>query len=599
MKNDIKTLTDREHILLRPAMYIGATDLTKSEEYILEEGKIQLTQIEYVPGLIKIINELIDNSVDVAIKSNFKSSNQIDVKIDSKTVTVKDNGTGIPVKKMGDGRFMPLVAWNTAKSGSNFDDDENRTQIGMNGVGSYATNCFSTKFIGKTDDGKKSYQVTFKDNASSFTEKVSNSKKQGTEVKFYPDLERFNLTEIDETHTKVIEQRLINLSMSFPEIRFRLNGKRVDSGSFRKFAEMFGSEPTILETDNYRYAFLYNSEDDFRHFSYVNGLKIPEGGTHIDAVVEPVVQNIRERLQRRYKDIKPADVRNKLLVLAFLKDMPNTKFNSQSKEKITNSRAEVNAYLGDIDIDKLSNTIYRNKTIVDGITEIYKIKEEYRKRQEMKSLSKVKKIKSDNYFPAINKRKYLFICEGFSAFQGISPIFERDEIGYFMLKGKPLNVITNTHQRFIANKELSELYQIIQNEGYEKIVFATDADYDQTSIISLCVGFIWKMLPDYKDIVHRLRTPVIVISKNNTPVRWTYNIGESLPPKSGERSQYMKGLGSWDVSELREIIEVDGFDNMVEKLEFDNDEVLMEWLGKDSEPRKKYILENEFSIADA
>lgn len=599
MKNEIKTLTDREHYLLRPAMYIGAVDLTKSEEYILEDNKVQLQEIEYVPGLTKIINEIIDNSVDVAIKTNFKSSNQIDIKIDKDSVTIKDNGTGIPVRKMEDGNYMPFAAWGTARSGSNFDDDENRTQLGMNGVGSFATNCFSKKFIGKTDDGNKSYQITFKDNAETFTEKLGESKKQGTEVKFYPDLERFGLKEIDETHIKVIEQRLINLSMSFPEIRFRLNDKRVNSGTFKKFAEMFGETPVILETENYKYAFLYNTEDDFRQFSYVNGLRIPNGGMHINAVVEPVVQGIREKLIRRYKDIKPADIRNKLLVLAFLKDMPNPKFNSQMKEEITNSRAEINNFLGDIDLDKLTNAVHRNKPIIDGITEVYKIKEEFRKRQEMKSLKNVRKIKSDKYLPAIKNKKYLALVEGQSALGGILEPLGREEIGYYVLKGKPLNTITATHQKFMANKELSELFQVIQNEGYEYIVTATDSDLDGISIVSLLAGFIWKMLPEYKDKFARLNTPVKIISKNDIPVRWTYDIQENLEPKRGEVFNYMKGLGSFDTHELNEIIRVDGLDKMIEPFDFDSDKVLLEWLDKDSEPRKKYILENEFDIASA
>lgn len=412
MSNEFKTLTDREHILLRPAMYIGAVDLTKTQEYVLEDNKMNLQEISYVPGLIKIINEVIDNSVDVAIKTKFEYSNKIDIKIDSVSVSVKDNGTGIPIKKMQDGKYIPLAAWGSAKSGSNFSDDANRTQIGMNGVGSYATNCFSKKFIGRTDDGKNSYEVQFENNASMHKEKLGSSKQPGTEVQFYPDLERFGIKEIDSTHIKVIEQRLINLSMSFPEVTFKLNGKKINSGSFKKFAEMFGDDPVILETEKYRYAILYNTEDDFRHFSYVNGLKIPEGGTHIEAVIEPVVSGVREKLQKKYKDIKPADIRNKLLVIAFLKDLPNPKFNSQTKEKITNSRSELVAYLGNIDLVKLTNMVLKNKPIIDGITEIYRIKEEFKKRQDLKSLNKVKKIKSDKYISALKRKKYLMLVEG-------------------------------------------------------------------------------------------------------------------------------------------------------------------------------------------
>lgn len=182
---------------------------------------------------------------------------------------------------------------------------------------------------------------------------------------------------------------------------------------------------------------------------------------------------------------------------------------------------------------------------------------------------------------------------------GILPALGREEIGYYTLKGKPLNVITQTHQKFIANKELSELYQIIQNEGYEQIVTATDSDLDQQSIKSLLAGFIWKMLPEYKDKFYQFNTPVKVIVKGESPVRWTYSLNEELTPKKGEQFNYMKGLGSWDSDELQEVIKKDGFDTMVQRIEFDeeSDKVLLEWLDKDSEPRKKYILANNFSIA--
>jgi DNA topoisomerase-2 len=232
----LQKLDDRTHILKRPTMYIGAVDLTSSNEYILTDNdKIEYQEIKIVPGFIKTINEIIDNSVDVAIKTNFKSSNEISIKMTDEFIEVQDNGTGIPVIKNSDGNYLAELAWGHARAGSNFDDDKNRTQIGMNGVGSFATNCFSTKFIGKTDDGKKCYTITFKDNAKTFTDKETESSgKTGVTVKFYPDLEKFGLKTIDETHMNVIKQRLINLSMTFPGITFKFNGKKININSFKK-----------------------------------------------------------------------------------------------------------------------------------------------------------------------------------------------------------------------------------------------------------------------------------------------------------------------------------------------------------------------------
>lgn len=595
----IKKLSEREHILQRPTMYIGAVNKTLVNEYILENDKIEYKEVEYIPALIKIINEIIDNSVDVAIKTNFKSSNEISIKMEKESITVQDNGTGIPVQKNSDGHYLPELCWGHARAGSNFEDDKNRTQIGMNGVGSYATNCFSNKFIGKTDDGKNSYTITFKDNAETFTEKVTNSSgKTGTSVTFYPDLERFGLKEIDENHFNIIKQRLINLSMTFPEITFKFNSKKININSFKKYISLFNDNSEIYETTEYKFAILPNDTDDFRQFSYVNGLKIPDGGTHIDYIVNNIVNPIREKLVKKYSGIKPADIKNKLMVVAFLKNVKNTKFNSQTKEKITNSVSEISNYYGNIDFIKLTNKILKTPEIIDPITEVYKIKEELKKRQELKGLDKtVKKIKSEKYLPSIDIKKYLLLVEGESAFGGLSPVLGRKECGYYILKGKPLNAYSATQSKFVANKELSELYKIVQNENYDYIIYATDQDLDGFHIRGLLTGFFTKYLPEWKGRIGMLQTPVIGITKKDKLHRWVYSLDEDIKLNSGEVSNYYKGLGSWDIEDLKHVVQQDGIYKMIEIIDFDNEQIIDDWLGDDSEPRKKYILENNFSIA--
>lgn len=596
----LQKLDDRTHILKRPTMYIGAVDLTSSNEYILTDNdKIECQEIKIVPGFIKTINEIIDNSVDVAIKTNFKSSNEISIKMTDEFIEVQDNGTGIPVIKNSDGNYLAELAWGHARAGSNFDDDKNRTQIGMNGVGSFATNCFSTKFIGKTDDGKKCYTITFKDNAKTFTDKETESSgKTGVTVKFYPDLEKFGLKTIDETHMNVIKQRLINLSMTFPGITFKFNGKKININSFKKYVSLFNENFEIYETEDYKFAILPNESDDFKQFSYVNGLKIPDGGTHIDHIVFNVVTPIREKLIKKYSGIKPADIKNKIMVIAFLKNVKNTKFNSQTKEKITNSASEISSYFGDIDFVKITNKIIKTSAIIDPITEVYKIKEELKKRQELKSLDKVvKKIKSDKYYSAIEKKKYLFLVEGESALGGLMPVLGRKECGFYCLKGKPLNAYSAEQKKFTENKELTELYKIIQNESYDYIVKATDQDLDGFHIRGLLTGFFVKYLPELKGKIGMLQTPVIGIVKNDKLVNWHYSLNDEINLKSGEKSDYKKGLGSWDIEDLKHVIKTDGIEKMIEIIEFDDDTIIDEWLGNDSEPRKKYILENNFTIA--
>lgn len=594
----IRKMSDRDHVLQRPAMYIGAVDPTKTSEYLLEDGKVVFKEIEVVPGLLKIINEIIDNSVDVAIKTNFESCNQISVKMGGDHVEVQDNGTGIPVKKNPDGHYFAELAWGHARAGSNFDDDENRTQMGMNGVGSYATNCFSEKFVGVTDDGVNRYTISFKDNADSFTETVGKSTgRTGVKVKFWPDFFRFGVSGIDETHMAVIQQRLINLSMSFPKIIFKFNGKKINVNTFRKYVSLFSSESEVYETEDYKIAILPNPEDDFRHFSYVNGLKIPDGGTHIDAVTTHVVTRLRDRLARRYKTIKPGDIKNKIMVVVFMKNFKNPKFNSQAKEKITNGAAEITRYFGDIPYDSLVDRIYKNKAIIDPITEVYRIKEEFKKRQELKELKKSsKKIRSEKYLPSIGKRKYLMLVEGESAFGGLSPVLGRKECGYYILRGKPLNAYTAPQAKFTNNKELSELYKIIQNEGYEYVVFANDADLDGMHIAGLLLGFFHRYLPELKGRVGRLLTPVKYTYKKGVPVNWVYSLDESLKVKKGEEFNYMKGLGSWPVEDLKYVLDADGLGKMIQMFDFNDEEIMDEWLGNNSEYRKKYILDNDFDI---
>jgi len=594
---EIKKLSDRDHLLLRSAMYLGSSTLSPSMEYILEDNKIEYKEVQYVPALIKIINEIIDNSIDVAIKTNFKYSNNISVKIESNKITVQDNGTGIPIKKSGE-YYMPLLAFGHARAGSNFDDDS-RTQIGMNGVGSFATNVFSKKFIAETDDGKKHYKVTFKDNAASYTESITESTKKGTKVIFYPDLERFNLTEIGTSHILIINQRLLNLSMSFPDITFKFNNIKINSSSFKKFINMFNQSHVEYEANNFRFAVLPNESDDFKHYTYVNGLKIPDGGSHIDIIMYNIVQGLREKLSRKYKNIKPADIKNKLMLVEFMQNFPNPKFNSQSKEKITNAAKEINSFYGDIPYTAIVNKILKTPAIIDNITEIYRLKQELQKRKDLNNLDKKHKIKSDKYTKPVGSCDVLMICEGDSALGGILPGLGRKGIGYYTLKGKPLNAYNTTHAKFKANKELTELYQIVKNEGYNKICIASDADLDGNAIAGLIIAFFKVYLIDYLEAgkLYRLNTPVGISKKGKKVIDWVYNIQDIRNLKGDVK--YIKGLGSWTPDQLKQVMQKDSINNMLMQFNYskNDDDAIDDWYSSNkSDVRKEKIINNSFDI---
>ena len=414
MKEIYKKKTSREHILERPNMYIGASNVVEVEDYCLVNDKIQRTSVKCVPGLLKIINEIIDNSVDIAIKTNFEGCNSVSVKITDDTVVVEDNGPGIPVSKNPEGEYIPFVCWGYAMSGSNFDNDENRTHLGMNGVGSYCTNVWSTEFTGISDDSKNRYTVKFKNNALDYKETVSNSVSKGVTVKFKPDLKRFGIEKIDQTHKDLIYQRLLNLSISFPLIQFKFNNKAIKTKNFKSYVSSFADEGSfeVFQGDNFSFAVIPSPSDEFQQFSYLNGLNIKDGGTHIDVIANNIVSLLRDSLSKKYKTIKPADIKNKLMIVGVFKNFANPKFNSQTKEKLTNSVSEVNQYFGDIDYQSLSKKILKNSNIISPIIEVFKIKEELKNRQELKTLNKAKKIKDEHYLPALKESKYIFIVEG-------------------------------------------------------------------------------------------------------------------------------------------------------------------------------------------
>jgi len=331
---------------------------------------------------------------------------------------------------------------------------------------------------------------------------------------------------------------------------------------------------------------------------FINGLNVFNGGTPMNWVADNIVSRIYEKLSKKFKSITKGDIKSKLFIVSIFNGMYNPRFADQIKSQCVNTFTDFKSQIDLPDFEKLVTKILKTPEIIDPITEIYKIKEELKKRQDLKSLNKtVKKIKSEKYLPSIGKKKYLALVEGESAFGGLSPVLGRKEIGYYILKGKPLNAYSADQSKFTSNKELSELYKIIQNENYEYIIYATDQDLDGMHIRGLLTGFFLKYIPELKGRIGMLQTPVIGVKKNNKLVRWYYNIEDDVKVNPGETSKYYKGLGSHKEADLKEIVAKDGLEKMIDMLEFDNDNIIDDWLGDNTEKRKDYILANDFSIA--
>ena len=617
---EFKVLDDRQHVLERPSMYIGGVSLVNQDQWIVDQetGKFKYETLHVVPGLLKIINEIIDNSIDVAIDTNFKAATKIQVKIDNASVTVIDNGIGIPVKRLDncdDERLLPEIAWTTLRSGTSFGDD--REKIGANGLGSVAANIFSKVFIATSDDGKKQQTIKCYDNMSEIKagKAKPSSGKSGVEVYFEPDLNRFGLSEIDQTHQNLVYQRLFNLAISFPKIKFSFNGKQI-SISEKKFASMFSENALVESSDNTTICVFPNEYDEFKFYAQLNGLNTFLGGSHIDYIANEITSRIRDKLVKKYKTLRPGDIKNKMGLAVVLTGFKNPEFNSQSKEELKNAWSDISKHIaGKIDFDVFAKKLLKCDAFIDPIVETFKIKEEFKARQELKQAKKVK-VKSDKYMSPIGEHKYLFLCEGQSAQSSLCSCLGRDGCGYYACRGLPINCLDNSMQKIAANQEFKDVMNILglditkdaENKtiDFDKIVIATDQDLDGIHLGSMLIGWFRKFAPNLfnEGRICKLQTPLIIVKDKKDNIKEyffdldSFKKWEKVSHNSQLKVFYQKGLGSIERSDMNWLMSNNG--GMEQFLyQFHADENGFEnvdlWLTGDSEQRKdklrKYTLD--------
>lgn len=469
MSDEFKILSDRDHMLMRPDMYIGS---------INEEGVTMICNFEYktlkvVPGLLKIINEIIDNSVDEAIRTNFKHANQINVNIEEDklhgewSISVEDNGRGIPSVKY-DGIYQAEAAWTRAKSGTSFTD--NRTTIGMNGVGSFATNCFSKEFIGKSSDGKKEITVYCKDSCDP-TKIIVNERnktgKTGTSIEFRPNLDLFKVNTISDAHLDVIEDRLINLSICYPNIKFKFNNKAVNPGTLNSIAKKFDDSALAFTFDQTKIIVGPAGDDsEFRFLSYINGLNLKNGGVHIDYLVGQIASELQPQIKKKWKiDVMPNQIKQHLLFASWADGFNNPKFDSQSKERLTNSVAEVKDFFKDVDCSKIAKKILATDAIITPMVEAILYKKQLAdNRAANAALKKTAKKKIAKHLVATHQNpemRVLHIAEGESAMSSLITCRDSKLHGAYPLRGKILNTHGVTAAMWSKNTELLELVSIL------------------------------------------------------------------------------------------------------------------------------------------
>lgn len=558
MAEEFKVLTDREHVLLRPGMYIGSTLAEPVADIINYKYQTKVV----VPALLKMVDEIINNSIDEGIRTGFKFANQISVDIsrslDGTEITVTDNGRGIPVEKVGDS-YRPVLAWTQLRAGSNF-DDEVRITAGTNGVGSACANIMSSSFIGETSDGKNMLRLVCKDNMSSISWDVSKCSKQYTKVTFAPDLSRMSIVEFDDDHVEVIKDRIINYAIAYPDIKFYFNGEKIHFKNIKEVAKNFHEDAISIETDNYGLVISpAGNDEEFRFISYMNGTRNKNGGTHIEYVCNRIVENVKEHVKKKHKiDVLPNQIRQHLFIGIWGRNFNALRFDSQTKERITNTLGEVGEYLGDVNWEKIAKTILNTPSIVDPMIAAILAKKE---REEAALLAKrqkqTKKVRVVNHIAATAKNpedRMLLIAEGQSAIGMLVDCRSSSEyIGGYPLKGKVMNISGMKPVDIIKNKEIAELMSIIGLEfgrpavdlNYGKIVLMTDSDVDGSHICALLLNFfsLWPELFD-EGRVCQLITPLYVCTKGKDIKRF-YNKEEfDNAGLRGYNVEYMKGLGS-------------------------------------------------------
>ena len=611
---EFKVLDDRTHVLERPGMYVGGVKLVNQDQWVVNSatGKFQYKTLQVVPALMKIFNEIIDNSIDVAIDTNFKAATKIQVKVDSKSVTVVDNGIGIPVKVLESDpkkRTLPEIAWSTLRSGTSF--GENREKIGTNGLGGCAANIFSKVFIATSDDGKKQQTIKCSDNMAVVKPgKIKpSSGKSGVEVYFEPDLERFGLSEIDQTHQDLVYQRLLNLAISFPKIKFSFNGKQI-SVSEKKFANMFSDNAVVDSSDNTTVCVFPNEYDEFKFYAQLNGLNTFLGGSHVDYIANELTTRIRDKLVKKYKTLRPGDIKNRMGLAIVLTGFKNPDFNSQSKEELKNAWSDISKHIdGKIDFDAFAKKLLKCDAFIDPIVETFKIKEELKARQELKQAKRVK-VKSDKYMSPIGQPKYLFLCEGQSAQSSLCSCLGRDGCAYYACRGLPINCLDNSMQKIAANQEFKDIMNILglditkdsedKTINFDKIVIATDQDLDGIHLGSMLIGWFRKFAPNLfnEGRVCKLQTPLIIVKDKKDSIKEYFFDLDSFKKweKTSHSPQlkvfYQKGLGSIERSDMNWLMANKGgmeqflYELRADENGFSNVDL---WLTGDAEPRKEKL----------
>jgi topoisomerase-4 subunit B len=598
-EDSIRSLDWKEHIRLRPGMYIGKMGNGSSPD----------------DGIYVLLKEVIDNSIDEYVMGNGKS---IDISIKKDNVTIRDFGRGIPL-----GKVVDVVS--KINTGAKYDSKVFKKSVGLNGVGSKAVNALSSYFKIKSIRDGKSKLVEFSKGLVVNDEEIQeNSGRKGTTVSFTPDKEMFgDFKFINE----FIEKMLMNYCYLNTGLTINYNGHKFysEKGLFDLLDQNTDAEllyPIIhLKGDDIEVAITHcKNQYSEQYYSFVNGQHTVQGGTHQGAFRQAIVRVIRDFYNKNYE---ASDIRQAINAAISIKVIEPI-FESQTKTKLGSTEIEpkgltIQTFVLDFLKKHLDNYLHKNPQTAEIIQK--KIQHAEHERKAMAGVKKLareraKKASLHNkklrdcrvHYNDTNKDlrfdSTLFITEGDSASGSITKTRDIKTQAVFSLRGKPLNCYGLTKKVVYENEEFNLLQSALNIEQgiddlrYNKIVIATDADVDGMHIRLLLITFFLQFFPELvkEGHVYILETPLFRV-RNKKETIYCYTNEERIEAlsKLGKNPEItrFKGLGEISPNEFKYFIgENMRLDPVIVGSEAKIQDILKYYMGKNTPQRQEFIINN-------
>jgi topoisomerase IV subunit B len=597
-EDSIRSLDWKEHIRLRPGMYIGKLGDGSSQD----------------DGIYILLKEVIDNCIDEYMMGYGK---RIEISIKDKRVTVRDHGRGIPL-----GKVIDCVS--KINTGAKYDSKAFQKSVGLNGVGTKAVNALSSYFkIQSIRDGKTKIAEFEKGNLTVDHKLQDTTTTHGTTVTFVPDETIFtNFRYVPQ----YIERMLWNYAYLNTGLTIIYNGEKFQSENGlldllnANLSESIEYPIIHLKGDEIEIAMTHGASSyGEQYYSFVNGQHTTQGGTHQGAFREAVVKTIREFYK---KDFEAVDVRSSIIAALAIR-VQEPVFESQTKTKlgsqdIGTNGPSVKAFIQDFLKTKLDNFLHKNPDAADAL--LRKILQSERERKEMAGVKKLARERAKK--ASLHNRKLrdcrahcntnhelrldttLFITEGDSASGSITKSRDVNTQAVFSLKGKPLNCFGLSKKIVYENEEFNLLQAALNiEEGieeirYNNVVIATDADVDGMHIRLLLITFFLQFFPEVIKNGHLyiLQTPLFRV-RNKKETIYCYSDAErqSAIQKLGPRPEItrFKGLGEISPDEFKHFI---GKDIRLDPVIIGKDQSIIDFLtfymGKNTPERQDFIIEN-------